>query len=157
MESFIKYCWKGGRRMSNIILFSSSPLRIEVCSPTLVVLIADVMVSDCSPSDPPSLQGCPLPLHPLPPSQAYLIFVIFFTQAKFLANKIYTADKNFTRPPVATVATNSKSAPLPCPKLLWLRRSARAQCESQKMSNFWNTVCWFVCHILSVFNLLKLN
>ena len=55
--------------MSNIILFSSSPLRIEVCSPTLVVLIADVMVSDCSPSDPPSPHGCPLPLHPLPPSQ----------------------------------------------------------------------------------------
>ena len=26
------------------------------------------------------------------------------------SGKIYTADKNFTRPPVATVATNSKSA-----------------------------------------------
>ena len=34
--------------------------------------------------------------------------------AKYVSNcvvsaKIYTADKNFTRPPVATVATNSKS------------------------------------------------
>ena len=34
--------------------------------------------------------------------------------AKYVRNcvvsaKIYTADKNFTRPPVATVATNSKS------------------------------------------------
>ena len=28
------------------------------------------------------------------------------------SGKIYTADKNFTRPPVATVATNFKSAPL---------------------------------------------
>ena len=27
----------------------------------------------------------------------------------FFSGKIYTADKNFTRPPVATVATNSKS------------------------------------------------
>ena len=27
------------------------------------------------------------------------------------SGKIYTADKNFTRPPVATVATNSKSGP----------------------------------------------
>ena len=31
-------------------------------------------------------------------------------EAALFSGKIYTADKNFTRPPVATVATNSKSA-----------------------------------------------
>ena len=31
-------------------------------------------------------------------------------ETALFSGKIYTADKNFTRPPVATVATNSKSA-----------------------------------------------
>ena len=30
-------------------------------------------------------------------------------EAALFSGKIYTADKNFTRPPVATVVTNSKS------------------------------------------------
>ena len=30
-------------------------------------------------------------------------------ETALFSGKIYTADKNFTRPPVATVATNSKS------------------------------------------------
>ena len=30
---------------------------------------------------------------------------------------------------------------------------AIVQCESRKISNFWNCVCLFVCHILSVLNL----
>ena len=35
-----------------------------------------------------------------------------------LSRKIYTADKNFTRPPVAAVATNSKSD-----HLIWYERA----------------------------------
>ena len=43
------------------------------------------------------------------------VFMNVYKLAKYVRNcvvfwKIYTANKNFTRPPVATVATNSKSA-----------------------------------------------
>ena len=33
-----------------------------------------------------------------------------YVRTALFSGKIYTSDKNFTRPPVATVATNSKSA-----------------------------------------------
>ena len=35
-----------------------------------------------------------------------------YVRTALFSGKIYTSDKNFTRPPVATVATNFKSGPV---------------------------------------------
>ena len=37
------------------------------------------------------------------------VFAKYVKKTVLFSGKIYTADKNFTRPPVATVATNFKS------------------------------------------------
>ena len=61
-------------------------------------------------------------------------------ETALFSGKIYTADKTFTRPPVATVATNSKSAKkslkiLKC-KVCFLKVDFAQAEESQQESTY---------------------